>query len=245
MIERRARPEACLSDFAFDRRLAGELAAEEAAAATAHLASCTRCSARAEVLVRARNSFAAEAPALRLPLKKAASPRTAAKLYVVLAVAAALLIGVRFPAQPDDVGTRAKGRGPRIDYYVSHAGIVRHGATNERVTPGDRVRFVVAATEATDVAILSVDGAKNVSVYYPSGPLSVRVPAGDDVALPESTTLDTTLGDETIYAVFCAHAFAVAPLRAALEAAPRKPLAAAGDCSVEVIRWRKDASIAP
>src|SRR4051812_46111376 len=119
MIERRARPEACLSDFALDRRLAGEVTTEEAAAATAHLESCPRCSARVVVLMRGRDSFAAEAPALRLLSKRAASRRVSASLYTVVAIAAAVLLWVRFRAQTDEVGTRAKGHGPRIDYYVS------------------------------------------------------------------------------------------------------------------------------
>jgi len=244
MTPPRTRPEGCLTDFAFDRRLAGELAAEEAAAATAHLATCPRCSARAEALLRARDAFAMAAPALCLPMKKATSRRLPASLYAGLAMTATVLLFLEFRPQPE-LGTRAKGRGPRIDYYVSHADVVRHGVVADHVAPGDRIRFVVAATAATEVAILSVDGAKNVSVYYPSGTDSAAVAAGDGVALPESTTLDATLGDEAIYAVFCPKSFAVAPLRALLEAAPAGPLAVGNGCSVDVIRWRKDASLAP
>ncbi len=240
MTERRARPEGCLSDFAFDLRLAGELAPDEAAAATAHLATCTRCTARAGAMLEARDSFAAGAPALRLRSTKVVSRGMSATLYAALAMAAAVLLFVAVRPRAVELGTRAKGRGPRIDYYVSHAGSIRHGIASERVLPGDRVRFVVAATEPAEVAILSVDGAQNVTVYYPSGPQSVRVAAGDDVALPESTTLDAVLGEETIYAVFCPEAFAIAPLRAALDAAPSRAPAVASGCTLDLLRWRKD-----
>ena len=59
-----------------------------------------------------------------------------------------------------------------------------------------------------------------------TGEHAARVPAGNDVALPESTVLDDTLGDETIHGVFCAGA-----VRARASAGRARGLAGSRACA--------------
>lgn len=247
MIPSRSRPEACLADFSIDQMLAHDLPHADEAAASAHLAECARCEQRFAELKRERAAFMADAPPLRLPRSTArVQPRRAWAMGAAsaLAVAAAAVLFVAFRGAPEDWGTRAKGSAPHLDYYVNHGGNVRRGAVLEQVVPGDRVRFVVTSREARYLAILSVDGAKHVSVYYGNGEDAAAVPVGVGVALPESTTLDETLGDETVYGVFCAAPFAVDALRHALEREPDRAPSLDG-CNVETVHLRKEAPSSP
>jgi hypothetical protein len=142
-------------------------------------------------------------------------------------------------------GTRIKGDGWHLGFYVSHAGVVREGSPGEHVEPGDALRFTVASREAKYVAVLSVDGAKRASTYYPaSGAQAPREEPGAAAALPLSTVLDDTLGDETIYGVGCEHPFDVEALRQALERAPDQAPALPG-CHVETLVLHKEARLRP
>lgn len=253
---RRSRPEACLSDFALDRRLARDLDAVEEAAASTHLDGCARCERRFLELSRQRDEFAKAAP----PLACRGASRAGSKRWspiagaAGLAAAAALLLLFAFrgpreirPAPHDDEGLRAKGNIAKLGFFVNHEGSVRAGGPNERVGPGDGIRFVVTAAAPRYLAVLSVDGRRNASTYYPSGTSRDRaalVAMGTEVALPESTTLDETFGDEIIYGVFCPEPFAVEPLRRALQAVPGRPPAPEG-CTVDVLHLRKEAAAPP
>lgn len=238
----RSRPEACLSDFALDRRLAKELEGEEAAAADTHIAECTRCEGRAAELLRERDEFAKAAPALRAaPRRLRFTGRAASAL--ALAAAVVLFVAFRGP-RPDTSGTRTKGDGAKLGFYVNHNGSVRLGGPNERVAPGDGLRFVVSAREERYLTVVSVDGMRHVSVYYPSETDAARVAAGENVALPQSTTLDDTLGDETIYGIFCEKPQAVEPLRRAMEVSPERPPVMQG-CTVDTLHVHKEAPAPP
>jgi hypothetical protein len=212
------RPEGCLSDFAFDRRLAGELEAHEEEAARAHVDGCTRCTRRWEELSRELEAFANEPlpPRLRAHARGSRT-RLVVAASAVLAAAAALVLFLRPPAID---GTRMKGGDVKLGFYVKHGESVRLAGPGERVGPGDALRFVYSSRAPQHLAILSVDGARHASIYFPSGATTTLVAAGTDVALPESTILDATLGDETIYGVFCPEPFAPEALRRELEAAP-------------------------
>lgn len=233
-----SRPESCLSDFALDRRLAGELDPREEAEVRAHLDGCVRCAQRWDELPRERETFMNEPlpPQLRAHSERKASRRRLVAAGGLAAMAAAVLLFVRFyPAEE----TRTKGSSVKLGFYVKHGEHVRLGGPGEHVSPGDALRFVYTTQNARHLAVLSVDGARRASIYYPSGTTSAPVAAGDDVALPVSTVLDDTLGGETIYGVFCAEPFAVEPLRASLEASPDRAPAPAG-CVVEELTLRKD-----
>src|SRR5260221_5902392 len=167
-----SRSESCLSDYALDMRLAGELAAEEDTGARDHLVGCARCARRWSGLRAERDAFEEDAPRLRLgaPRAPAARLRWIATGGALLVAAAVLLLFVR--GAPRDAGLRAKGGRGRFGFYVSHAGAVRQGAAGERVESGDALRFAYVAREARYLAVLSVDGAKHASTYYPDSRLA-------------------------------------------------------------------------
>ncbi|WP_438024262.1 DUF4384 domain-containing protein [Sorangium sp. So ce233] len=253
-----ARPEGCLSELRLDELTAGQLDPAAAQEARAHVAGCARCAARLSEIEAAQASFAASAPPLRLdrgaPPDRAASAASAATrtrwprrwlapaaASALAAAAAALLF---FRAAPDPAGGAVESSGERIKgasgigFYVKRGGSVLPGGAGERLQPGDAIQFTYSAAETRYLVILSVDGASQASVYYPSGPVAARIEPGRDVLLPQSTVLDDTLGTERIYGLFCAEAIAVEPLRAALAAHPDAPPAPPG-CDVDALTAEK------
>jgi hypothetical protein len=243
MMTAPSRPDACLSDFALDACVTGDLAGDRAVAAREHLVGCTRCSSRFEELRKEQATFAAE------PLPSALAPRRPAPwqarwLGAAGILAAALVILVVFPRRTDRDGERTKGSAMGFRFYVDHAGSVRPGGPDERVEPGDALRFVFSTNDARYLAVLSVDGARRASTYYPVEGAPVLQPSGLGFALPASTVLDDTLGRETIYGVACVGPFDVESLRRGLERAPARPPQPDG-CDVDAIVVRKEASLAP
>lgn len=255
-----ARPEGCLSELRLDELTADQLDAAAAREARAHVAGCARCSARLSEIEAARAAFAASAPPLRLDgvargargaltdraATEARRPRrwlAPAAASALAAAAAALLL---FRAAPDPAGGAAERSGAgerikganRIGFFVKRGGIVQLGGAGERLQPGDAIQFTYSAAEPRYLVILSVDGASQASVYYPSGPVAARIEPGQDVVLPQSTVLDATLGAERIHGLFCAEPIAVEPLRAALAARPEAPPAAPG-CDVDTLTAEK------
>jgi hypothetical protein len=236
MIRELRRPEGCPSDYAFDRHIAGELGGEETSALKEHAGGCERCRRRLVELSREKEAFGREAPPLVMP-------RTRAPLRWlwggggILAAAAANVLFVRLGGDT----TRTKGGGATLGFYVSHAGGVRLGAAGERLEPGDALRFIATTHEPKYLAIYSVDGARHISVYFPSGTQAALIESGERAPLPESTVLDDTLGDETIYGVFCEKPFEVESLRRALSVRPERPPPAPEGCDVDAVRVRKEA----
>ncbi|WP_437775119.1 zf-HC2 domain-containing protein [Sorangium sp. So ce1097] len=263
----RSRPEGCPSDLRLDRLLAGELAPAEEQATRAHLDGCARCAGRFAALEAGRAAFLADPPPLRLPAAPRAAapaarrPRARALFPAVTAAlgAAAALAAVLFvdrspppPAEPrgDDRGaerapaapsTRIKGSGGRIGFHVARGEVVAPGGPGEVVHPNDRLQFTYSTADAGYFALLSVDGARKASVYFPAGDVAAPIQPGEDVPLPSSVVLDGTLGAEVIHGLFCDAPVALEPLRAALEAAPERPPAPAG-CRVDRVSLDKRAA---
>jgi hypothetical protein len=244
----RSRPESCLSDFALDRLLGGELGADEESLAREHLGTCERCERRRSTLLAERDAFAREGPALEARAHRVVRrlrPWIAGGIGLLAAAAAMVLWrGVPKEGVPKEPGLRSKGSGWRLGFYVSHAGAVREGAAGERVEPGDALRFTYSATEARYVAVLSVDGAKRASTYYPASGAATREEPGAEVALPLSTVLDDTLGEETIYGVGCLQPFDVEAVRRSLERAPDRAPSLPG-CNVDTLVLRKEGRLPP
>jgi hypothetical protein len=214
----------CASDYALDRWLSGELQHAEAAALEAHVESCARCGERRALRTSERAEWQRR-PHGVIPGARIVKPkRMRASLLAasgVLAMAAAALLIVRGGEHtaPDTVrtkGTRSLG------FYVKHGQGVRRGAQGEAVAPGDALRFVYTSEHAGYFAVLSVDGARRASIYYPSAAdRAAAIEAGRDVPLPLSTVLDDVLGQEALFGVFCEQPIALEPLRRALEADAR------------------------
>ncbi len=128
------------------------------------------------------------------------------------AAAALLLIG-----KPDS-GERSKGAGGfSLGMYVQHGADVRRAGPGEEVHPGDAVRFAVSSRESGYAAVLSLDPAHHASIYFPMEARAAAVPAGADVALPLSTRLDNSVGEEKLLGLFCSAPIELEPVRLGLE----------------------------
>jgi hypothetical protein len=110
---------------------------------------------------------------------------------------------------------------------------VTRGGAIETVRPGDELRFTYSHPRGAYLALVNLD-ATAASVYFPSAASeAVRVPAGNDVALPFSVELDGQLGQERVYGVFCEEPFALEPVRAELESRGLPPTLPG--CQLDVI----------
>lgn len=252
MPEPTRRSDDCLSDLRIDQLMAGELGDPEHARAQSHVACCERCATRLATLDAGRARFAAEAPVLT-----AARPwrrrRSAVVVAGALALAAAMtLLWLRgrdrlTPGQQladrahrsaDTV--RAKGTA-RLAIFAKRGVRVLALGPGDTVHPGDALRFAYTSAEPRFLLILGVDGAGQVTTYYPAGERAAAIDAGTEVALPRSFVLDATAGDERVYGLFCTDAVDVARTRAAVAAQPHAPIIPPS-CSLDVSVLRKRSS---
>jgi hypothetical protein len=221
---RRRRGHECLSDLQLDQRLVEEAQETQVAARIdAHLATCLPCRQAADRIAADRDAFLAEAaaptlaalalatagtrPAQPLPWLRRLAPLTAGAVGLTAAL-------VLFLPRAPDPGTRTKG-GFAIGAYVQHDA----QSAGERHA-GERLRLVVSSSEAGHLAVIGVDEARHVSVYYPRGERAGVLPAARELALDSAIELDGTLGREWIIAVRCATTLPIA----AVTAAARKAL---------------------
>lgn len=195
---------ACLSDFAFDRLIAGEL--DRAAAGSRqreHIAACQRCAARFAVLTQQAEAFRRRGPA-RLPRDARrggrAPLRRALPLLATAAAAAFALLLMRPPA-PDTL--RKKG-GLQLAVFVKHPGsAVEQLLPGGAAAPGDAIRFRVSAPHKGFLAILSIDAAGAVTSYLPPARELLPLPAGDDQLIDGGIELDEVLGPEQLLVLIC------------------------------------------
>jgi hypothetical protein len=105
-----------------------------------------------------------------------------------------------------------------------------------RLAPGDALRFVLFPSGLPYVLIASVDGAGQVSIYYPfHGDESALVSGAGAIAVPGSIVLDAAPGPERLFVLYSARALQASAVRAALA-----PAAAAGAAA---IRGTKEAPL--
>jgi hypothetical protein len=199
-------PADCLSDLTIDRLLAGELDGRPARdAATAHLATCTRCRARhAEIAAEApRTPSAALVAAAQRSLARQRRRRGPALAAFVsaLAVAAVVVVAVR-PMSRSPI--RLKGGDFGLEVLVRRAD-GRAEATHQDLPlhAGDVVGFRVRTPSDGHLAIVSIDDGGRISEYLP-GPTATppAVKAGESM-IDVAITLDATAGRETLFAVLC------------------------------------------
>lgn len=233
---RQSLPEGCISDLGFDRWRAGELEQPELARLEAHLETCSRCQRRHEALNREASAFLERYPSLEaLAANKSSSQVVDLKtrrmrLWTLGSMAAGVLAAAAFfllvkpvpppdlPAPPEtgETGIRLKG-GSRLGFFVKRGSQVLVGIDGQVVHPGDQLRFTVSTNAAEQLAILSLDGARVASVYFPAGAESAPIGRGRNQPLESSVELDSALGRERLWAVFCKTPFRVEPLRERLE----------------------------
>jgi hypothetical protein len=204
MTQRTPGPD-CLSRLTCDQLLSGELADREDL--EQHCASCERCAA---LLARHRQERASFAIPLRRPRRHR---RWAAGLATAAAALGLWLVVT--PDRGDESGTRSKGK-PAISFYWKHGDVTRKGGLREIVFPGDAIDFAVSTDRPAFLAIISIDGSRQASVYYPDGPVAAPLGVGRDQVLPLSVVLDDVLGLERVVGVFCDRAIPVDQLEAAV-----------------------------
>lgn len=205
---------------------------------------------------------AAPAPAVREPARR----RALLAVAPALAAAAAALLWLRAPAPTPTTGAtgdtgatgatgatsdpgaqaiasagrvteRVKGSA-HVTVFVVRDGAARAAAPGEIVHPGDTLQLTYTAAGPAHLAVLSRDGAGVGSIYFDDHGRAAAIAPGQDVSLPHSIVLDDTLGRETLYGLFCAHAVDLEPLRQRLEAAT---FAAPAGCRVEELVIEKRA----
>jgi hypothetical protein len=248
----------CVSSLMLDRLVASELLDAERRSVMEHVDGCPRCRDRLSDIVRGQKQFLERAPSLRIPItgargansRRAGAPHASNLLKsrwravalggsLAAAVASvslfALRPGAHHFAEPTE---RSKGEDV-IGYYVLRDGHVFEGRPGQALFPGDSIQFVYSAPRSAYVAILSVDGERKASIYYPRGPRAAPIEQGRRQALPQSTVLDETLGTETLYGLSCETAVMLEPLRAELEAHPESGPHANG-CLVSVLMLHKE-----
>ena len=188
-----------VSDLAIARLIEGELTGLEAAGVRDHAQACARC----EAMYRDAVSVQAEFGSLVPPL---ATTRRSRRVVVGAGIAlAAAVFGVvaLWPGR-EATTTRTKGH-PVLGFFVESDGVVRRGTTGEHVRPGDRIEMFTTAHEPGWLAVTSTDGAGLHSTYV--APRAIA--AGVEQVVPQSITLDDTVGAEVIEGVFCDAAFEV------------------------------------
>jgi hypothetical protein len=247
----RTRSDDCLSDLAIDR-LVGEREAHP------HLRACERCADRFRELEGERDRFAAKAR----PLLDSRSSerdrfdsrsqertdsgsengslgRTRTRAWApIAAVALAASIGSVFLwPSAEQLGFRTKG-GPQVAFYVKHGEQIRRGDDGEVLSPKDAVRFAYSAEQTYHLAVFSLDPAGRVSIYYPAAAETRAESPGAEIALPLSTILDDSVGEERIWALFCERSIDLAAIKSAIES-ERAPPPLAG-CHARTFHWNKE-----
>jgi hypothetical protein len=242
------------SRFTLTLRAAGDLKPEEAAGVDAHVAICPACRAAASEIERDREDYGgrAEAERARFMIALADTPRElrdtrglrrAVKVgFAVagLAAAAVIAIVVATPFDRSEQDGPSAAAPPDIAFKGALAVqiVAKRGGRQFFVRPGDALeaddalRFVVTAPEAGYVAVLSVEEAGRVSVFYPPesaaapAPWPVRIESRGRRELPGSIILDEAPGSETYVVLFSSAPFsreAAERIAAALSTGRREP----------------------
>ena len=223
----------CLSDLQLDQMALGELDGMTSDRARLHLGQCRSCADAQQDLSADRREFEQQVnvPQLAARILAASDPggkrwqRWVRSMAWPAGMSVAAAVALVFLGQPLKTtfgsGERAKGSALTLSTYVKFAGHNQAGALylGQPLRAGDRVQFQVSATTAGHLAILSVDGANEVAVFYPAGGRTAAVSAGKDVPLGNAVELDEAEGKETVVALLCETERSVADLINAARAA--------------------------
>jgi Domain of unknown function (DUF4384) len=244
----RRRSDDCSSDLKLDRCLAGEVTPAEQRDIQVHLEACELCQRRHAELAESRRQFARDVPPFAALTRPAArSPRwNERSRWLVgasaLAAAAAISLAIGRPwsgltastRDAKDPGTRTKGGLATLSWVVRRGDHVFPGRLDQPLRAGDAVRFSISARERAYIAVLGLDAAGQLDVYYPDGELLAKIEAGRDQLLPVAIELDAAPGKQQLYGVFCTSAEPLSGVRDAIQRSPDAP-ALPGGCSSE--RW--------
>jgi len=197
-----------VSSLKLDALAMDALSPQERDATQAHLDACLTCRTRAEELASHRRHFTAYVlpRADRLPTRVSPwgprwrwwAPALALSSAVVL-----LLVLVAVPRPPEEPQYALKG-GAALQLFAHRGERTWKVEEGEALAPGDQVRFVVEGLGLPYVLVVSVDGAGQVSTYFPfGGNESGLLPSrGMPLEIPGSVVLDNAPGPERVFALF-------------------------------------------
>lgn len=227
-----------VSDLSWDRLHAGHLAPALAAEARQHAAACPSCATRGAALEVAHRRFVAAPPSLRARPRPARARLAPALATAAVAIAAVFWLAAREPREP----IRSKG-GFAVTAFAGRDGDAVPLGAGDPIFPGDRLQLSYSAPRAGYLAVLAVDGAGQVNVYFPAhGITAWAAAAGHRIALPSSTELDGVVGEERVWVAFCDQPQPLAPLSAALV---ERGVAAEPPVGCEIQRLRFDKRVRP
>jgi hypothetical protein len=200
------------------RYLAGELAPDECGVLEGHLEGCPACrDALAEIRGHANDYDAiADEQLSKLMARIASEPGARSRQrwlqgvgLAVVAVGVMLLILFWPGGKQRDVEYKGAFAFKVVAQKTGEQVIVGEG---ERLRRGDALRFVIATDEDGFLSVFSVDGAGDLSPFYPesdpaSQPDPMRIDRAGEHELPESVILDNWVGREYLVVVFSPESF--------------------------------------
>lgn len=236
----------CLSDFALDEWIAGELGDAERTPNAAHVEQCARCQSRLAALEQETAEFLSQAPslaahaALTSELPATERKMTRNRMIVTASSGFALAAIVAFAIMPHSprrttAATRIKG-GVHVDFFIKRDQAVTRGVSGASVHPGDLLRFTYTSVDDAQLALINIDD-RGATVYYPrDSNASIPIEAGHSIALDFSVELDDNIGSEHIYGVFCPEPFVLSAAIKGLSGPQPMPPA---HCQLDVIVLQK------
>ena len=198
------------------------------AEAEAHLATCAACREELEERRKAAAHFESKVLPASLPKVRARVEAPHVRplgrvVWLVPALAAAamalLVLRPRGPSGEELAGDlRVKG-GVTLQAFARRESSVFEVHEGQKLRPGDALRFVVWPGEHSHLAIASMDGRGQVSVYFPQqGGESQAIPPGQRFELPLAIELDQALGKERVFALLSDAPLELAQVTSQLEA---------------------------
>jgi hypothetical protein len=225
------------------RHRIGELGGAEARTIVEHLADCSDCRTRLDVLDDEQRAFAAQIPfdrfaggverAARVPRVRPVARRSlVAGSGLALATAAALVLVIRPGGGDLGGGNRSKGGDYQASLQIAQASggqrALEPGA-HARLQAGDRLRLGYRAAGAGHLVAVSVDDAGAVSVLYPDQGDTLPVSAARSLSyLPGAIDL-TGAGKERIYLIAGPKSFAAYGVEEVVRVVGAAHTRAAGD----------------
>ncbi len=229
-----------LSTLKLNTLALGQLPEGDRLVLDAHLAACERCRALRAELAADDEHFRREVYPRTLPrLTARRAPRFRLAFLLAPALALTLVLALRvLPAAPPRPDLGVKG-GPTLQLFAKRGAQVFAVEPGTTLRPGDQVRFAVDPGDSDHVLIASRDGTGKFSIYYPfDAEESGAVTPDTRSELPGSLTLDDTLGDEQLWAVF---SHRVLSARAVVEGLSSPDHGVAGADAVLPLAFRKAA----
>jgi hypothetical protein len=219
----------------FDAWFAGELPHELESPMEKHVLTCQRCRGRRAALAVDRSAFLALRPSY------VASPRQVARkhkhtLLASSALASAVLVAlVVLAREPELEALPPAAAETELGFAIEQGASNSHGVRGQEVHPGDQVRFEYSIQTPAYLAIYGLDAHGSVRVYHPQSELAAPVGAGSHIALTSTSRIDSALGPEQVFALFCNAAFPVAEPQRTLEI--QRSLAPSPGCDISLTDW--------